>query len=156
MRRRILEIVRKEFRQVLREPRTRALLFMPPLIQLLVFGFAVNLDVENARLAWMDQDHTEESRDLLAGFVGSRRFEVSATPATDDQVRKLMDKGQVDLEVRVLPGFARDIKRGRTTTVQVLIDGTNSNTASIVSSYASQIIANYSGKVLHQQNADRL
>jgi ABC-2 type transport system permease protein len=156
MRRRILEIVRKEFRQVLREPRTRAMLFMPPMIQLLVFGFAVNLDVEHARMAWMDQDHTEESRDLLAGFEGSGRFETMATPATDDQVRTLLDKGQVDLVVRVLPGFARDIKRGRTTAVQVLIDGTNSNTASIVSAYATQIIGNYSGKILNQQNADKL
>jgi ABC-2 type transport system permease protein len=156
MRKRILEIIRKEFRQVLREPRTRAMLFMPPMIQLLIFGFAVNLDVENARLAWMDQDHTEESRDLLAGFVGSRRFSVVATPQTDADVRTLMDKGDVDLVVRVLPNFARDIKRGRTTTVQVLIDGTNSNTASIVSSYASQIISNYSGKVLKDQNAGKL
>src|SRR5579872_4120480 len=99
MRKRIFEIVRKEFRQVLREPRTRVLLFMPPLIQLLVFGFAVNLDVENARLAWMDQDHTQESRDLLAGFIGSRRFQVVGTPQTDAELRALMDKGDVDLAV---------------------------------------------------------
>src|ERR1700722_7231408 len=139
MRKRILEIVRKECRQVLREPRTRAMLFMPPMIQLLVFGFAVNLDVENARMAWMDQDRTEASRELLAGFQGSRRFEIIATPASDEEIRRLLDHGDVQLVVRVLPGFARDIQRGRTTAVQVLIDGTNSNTASIVSNYASQI-----------------
>ncbi len=156
MRRRILEIVRKEFRQVLREPRTRTMLFMPPLIQLLVFGFAVNLDVENAKMAWMDLDHTEESRELLAGFEGSKRFEIVAAPQTDAQVQNLLDSGKVDVVVSVLPGFARDIKHGRVTTAQVLVDGTNSNIASIVSSYASQIVANYSGTILNRQNLDKL
>ena len=62
---RILVIVRKEFRQALREPRMRVLLFLPPLIQLVLFGYAVNLDVDNIRIAWMDQDRTPASRELL-------------------------------------------------------------------------------------------
>src|SRR5271165_3897745 len=103
MRKRILQIVIKEFRQAFRDRRARMMLFMPPLIQLLIFGYAVNLDVENARMAWMDQDQTPESRELLSGFEGSGRFEIVATPHTEDQVRALLDRGTAQGVVRVMP-----------------------------------------------------
>ena len=73
---RIREIIIKELKQTLREPRMRATLFLPPLIQLLVFGYAVNLDVEHAKIAWMDQDRSVESRALLEAFTGSGRFTI--------------------------------------------------------------------------------
>jgi ABC-2 type transport system permease protein len=150
---RIREIIRKEMRQALRDPRMRVTLFMPPLIQLLIFGYAVNLDVENSRIAWMDQDRTPASRELLAAFQGSRRFEVVAVPETEEQIQQLLDGSKVQAVIRVLPGFARDLERARGASVQVLVDGTNSNTASLISSYASQVIATYSGRVsLKQQN----
>jgi drug efflux transport system permease protein len=153
---RVRVIIRKEVRQTFREPRMRSMLFIPPLVQLLVFGYAVNLDVENARLAWMDQDRSQESRELLAAFEGSNRFELVATPANDKEVQNLLDSGDADCVVRILPGFARDIERGRKTSVQVLVDGTNSNTASIVASYASSVIGAYANKVMTDQNRDKL
>ena len=67
---RIFVILRKEFIQALREPRMRVLLFVPPMVQLIVFGFAVNLDVDHARIAWMDMDRTPESRSLRDRFTG--------------------------------------------------------------------------------------
>ncbi len=156
MRERLIEIIRKEFRQAFREPRMRSMLFLPPIIQLLVFGYAVNLDVGHASMAWMDQDRTPQSRELLASFQGSGRFEVRATPANDDEVQFLLDSNKVDMVVRVLPGFERDIQRGRPTAVQILINGTNSNTASIVSSYASSIVAGFAAQVMRDQNRNRL
>jgi ABC-2 type transport system permease protein len=156
MRERLIEIIRKEFRQAFREPRMRTMLFLPPIIQLLIFGFAVNLDVEHANMAWMDQDHTPQSRELLAAFQGSARFDVLATPTNDREVQKLLDSNKVDMVVRVLPGFERDIERGRPTAVQILINGTNSNTASIVSSYASSIVAKFAGEAMQVQNRNRL
>src|SRR5215467_12266967 len=140
---RIRVILRKEFLQAFREPRLRLLLFLPPMIQLLVFGFAVNLDVDRARIAWMDMDRTPASRDLRDRFVGSGRFEISATPDTETQVQRVMDRGQAEAVVRVLPGFARDLARGRTALVQVLVDGSNSNSASLISGYAGQVIAEF-------------
>ncbi len=65
----------------MRDPRVLALLFGPPILQLILFGYAVNLDVENARTAWMDMDHTPESRDLLAAFQGSPYFRITAAPS---------------------------------------------------------------------------
>lgn len=153
---RIWVILRKEIRQTLREPRMRVVLFVPPLVQLIVFGYAVNLDVDNTRIAWMDRDHTPQSRDLLAAFEGSRRFQVAAIPADDNQVRELMDAGEVQAVVSVMPGFARDISRGRTAAVQILVDGTNSNTASLVSSYAGDIVSDYSARALEKQMRQRL
>ena len=145
---RIRVILRKEFIQALRDPRMRVLLFLPPVIQSIVFGFAVNLDVDHARIAWMDMDRTPVSRDLRTRFEGSGRFEVVALPSTEEEVQSLLDRGQAQAVVRVLPDFERDIRRGRPTGVQVLIDGTNSNTASLVSSYAGQIIAAFSADVV--------
>jgi ABC-2 type transport system permease protein len=153
---RIREIIRKEFLQTLREPRLRALLIAPPILQLIIFGYAVNLDVENTRLGWMDADRTQESRGLLAAFEGSAYFRVTETPSTEQEIRTLIDHGRVLAVVRVLPGFARDIRRGNMAAVQVLLDGTNSNTAAIVSSYATQVVSAYAGRILADQQNSRL
>jgi ABC-2 type transport system permease protein len=153
---RILYIIRKEFRQAFREPRMRGLLFAPPIIQLLIFGYAVNLDVENAAMAWMDQDHTPQSRELLARFEGSRRFQVIAAPESENEVAPLLDSGRADVLVRVLPGFGRDVLRGRTTSVQVLVNGSNSNTASLVATYASGVISGYAAEAMAEQARAKL
>ncbi len=155
MRERLRVILRKEFIQALREPRMRFLLFFPPLLQLVVFGYAVTLDVDHARIGWMDMDNTPESRSLEARFVGSGRFDVVATPRSEAETQSLLDRGQVHGVVRVLPGFARDLARGRATEIQVLLDGTNSNTASLVSAYAGQVIAAYSNDVMTAQSKNR-
>jgi ABC-2 type transport system permease protein len=153
---RLRVIIQKEFLQAFREPRMRVMLFLPPLIQLMVFGYAANLDVESSRIAWMDGDHTPESRELLAAFQGSHRFEVVAAPESDRDAQSLLDGGEADGIVRVLPGFARDVQHGRTTAVQILIDGTNSNTASIVGNYAASIVSRYGNTVLQEQARDKL
>jgi ABC-2 type transport system permease protein len=156
MRERLKEIIRKEFRQAFRDTRMRTFLFLPPLIQLVIFGLAVNLDVDHAQIAWMDGDQSYQSRELLAAFQGSGRFEVVATPSNDREAQALLDANKADLVVRVLPGFERDIQRNRQTSVQVLINGSNSNTANIVSSYASTIISSFAGQVMQEQNRNRL
>src|SRR5436305_14878328 len=108
---RIRVILRKEFIQALREPRMRVLLFVPPIVQLLVFGFAVNLDVDRARIAWMDMDGTPASRELRDRFIGSGRFAMVATPESEDQAQRVRDRGNVQAVVRVLRAFARDLDR---------------------------------------------
>jgi len=140
---RIAVIVRKELVLALRDPKMRILLFFPPLAQLLIFGIAVNLDVENNRIAWMDQDNSPESRELLRHFIGSRYFSPVRVPDSESEVERLLDRGTVPAVVRVLPGFGADIRRNGEAAVQVLIDGTNSNTAGILSNYASRVIAGF-------------
>jgi ABC-2 type transport system permease protein len=156
MRERLKVIIRKELIQALRDPRMRGMLIMPPIIQLIIFGYAANLDVDVARIAWMDREQTQDSRELMSYFLGSGRFQIKATPENDTQMQRLLDHGDVDAVVRIFPGFSRDVKRGRTTSVQVLVDGTNSNTASIVADYATQAIGRYSNQVLRKQQGEQL
>ena len=141
---RIREIIRKEFLQVFREPRMRVVLFVPPIVQTIVFGFAVNLDVRNAAVAWMDRDNTVLSRELYDTFSASGYFNIVAAPRNHAELQTLLDNGEVMAAVSILPGFAKAIQRGATAPVQVLVDGSNSNTASIVVNYASQTIALFS------------
>ncbi len=145
--RRIREIVRKEIRQTLREPRMRMLLLGPPMIQLIIFGYAVNLDVQHSRLAWMDGDCTPASRELLASFQGSTYFEIVSAPSNEAEAQRLLDRGEAVAVLRVLPGFARRIERGERATVQVLIDGANSNTAAIVSGYIQRTVAAHAARL---------
>jgi drug efflux transport system permease protein len=153
---RIREIFIKELRQTLREPRMRVMLFAPPLIQLIVFGFAVNLDVEHVRLVWMDGDSTPDSRELLAAFEGSGRFTTVAATRDERVAQDYLDSGEGQAIVRVMPGFAADLKRNRPAQVQVIIDGTNSNTASLVASYSTSILSRFSSLHMDRQRNVRM
>ncbi len=153
---RIREIVRKEFRQTLREPRMRVLLIVPPVLQLIIFGYAVNLDVDHVRLAWIDRDQTPASHELRYAFTGSPRFRIVAAPAGVSGAQRLLDQGDVQAVVTVLPGFGRDVASRITAQVQVLVDGSNSNTASIAAGYASQVISRYAAEALTGQQRARL
>jgi ABC-2 type transport system permease protein len=150
MRERIAVIIRKELRQALRDARMRVGLFLPPLLQLIIFGYAANMDVDTVRIGWMDQDHTVESRQMLSEFQGSGRFIFTGEPRTDGEMQALLDHSDADAVVRILPGFARDVQAGRTTEVQVVVEGTNSNTASIVANYAASTVSRFSREVLDE------
>ena len=129
----------------------RVVLLLPPIIQLIIFGYAVNLDVENSPIAWMDQDRTPESRELLAEFEGSPQFRVTHLPAGDEEIQELLDRAAVQAVVRVFAGFGRDIRRGQRTQVQILVDGTNSNSATLISNSASQVVARYAARIQGRQ-----
>lgn len=140
MRQRIAVLIRKEMRQALREPRMRTLLIGPPLLQMIIFGFAVNLDVNNAAIAWMDLDQTSWSRSVEAAFDGSPRFTIVRRISDERAVADVLDRGEVLAVVRVLPGFGAGIVNGSAPEVQILVDGTDSNAASLVASYARSVL----------------
>lgn len=154
--RRVGEIVRKEFRQALREPRMRILLFLPPLLQTIIFGFAVNLDVERVRLGWMDMDGGPASRELYHSFASTYEFEVVARARNEREAQELLDRGDVQAVMRVAPGFSRDVAAHRQGQVQLLLDGTNSNTASIILSHATGVVAGFNRRMLLDQQKERL
>jgi len=148
---RIREIIKKEVYQTLREPRMRMLLFVPPMIQLIVFGFAVNLDVERSPIAWMDLDRTPISRELLQEFTASGRFQLVAFPSSQEEMQGLLDRGKAQATIQILPGFSRNLQAGKTAPVQILIDGTNSNTASIVADYAAKMTSRFSSRLIAER-----
>jgi ABC-2 type transport system permease protein len=122
-------------------------LFGPAVIELIIYGYAVTLDVEKSRIGWMDRDNSFESRELLAYFQASTYFQITEAPDSDAKARDLLDRGKIVGVIHVLHGFGRDLHRNNIAAVQVLLDGTNSNTAAIVSGYASEIIAGYSERL---------
>jgi ABC-2 type transport system permease protein len=153
---RIFAIIRKELDQLFRNRRARLFLFVPPIFQLIIYGYAVNLDVDNLRMGWMDTDHSPQSRALLASFQGSGRFLITALPQSDKEIQDVLDRGEAQVIVRVMPGFGRDILLGRPTSAQILVDGTNSNSASLASAYTSQLVGAYSASVATPQLQSRM
>lgn len=145
---RIRHMLIKEFIQVFRDPRMRAVIFIMPVIQLVVFSYAVTTDVTNIVTAIWDLDNSTSSRELIARFTGSGYFRITSALTTDAQARALMDRGDVQAIIHVNKGFGSDLQAGRSAPVQLLLDGTDSNTAGIVLQYASRIAGQYSQELL--------
>ncbi|HLO25492.1 MAG TPA: ABC transporter permease, partial [Geobacteraceae bacterium] len=143
----------KEFIQALRDPRMRFILFVIPIFQTVVFGYAVNTDVRHVRTAVYDLDNSPESRDLTAQFVRSGYFDVIEYVRHDSRVRELMDRSTVKAVIRMNRGFGESLRAGRSTPFQVILDGTDSNTAGIVLNYVAKITARYNDRLLIAQAA---
>jgi ABC-2 type transport system permease protein len=132
-------MLRKEFIQTLRDPHTRFLLIGPPVIQMLVFGYAATLEVKHVELAVLDLDNTQESRELVSHFSASRYFEIKRHAARRDELREGIDRGDFLLALEIHSGFAQRLRNGQGASVQVLVDASNSNTALVALGYFSQI-----------------
>src|SRR5215470_6658637 len=141
---RIRQMVIKEFIQLIRDKRSLSLLIFPPLLQLLILGYAVTFEVRHIATAILDLDNTPESRDLIARFSASRYFDIVAHLSGQRQITELMSSGNVSLAVHILPGFGDTLRKGRTAPVQVVVDGSNSNTALVALSYVNQITDDFS------------
>jgi len=138
----------KELIQVLRDKRLRVTLIIPPLIQLIVFGYAANLDVKDIRTALRDLDQSAESREIIGRFTSSKYFAVVSFPRTPQEVEGLIERGDVALTIEIPSGFSRKLKKGDTASLQILVDGSESNTAMIALGYINRILSNYSTMVL--------
>jgi ABC-2 type transport system permease protein len=141
---RICHMVKKEFIQTLRAPQMRFLLIGPPLLQMLVFGYAATLDVRNVTLSVLDLDNTQESRELVARFFSSRYFHLNQYAARPADLRDGLDHGTTLMAMEIDSGFAQRLRNGQGATVQVLLDCSNSNTALVALGYLNQIGAAFS------------
>ncbi len=139
MARRIFHMLLKELLQLRRDPYVRIRLLVPPLVQLFMFGYAATFEVHRVPTALLDRDASQASRDLLARLTASGRFEVTAIAANEAELIRLVDRGRATIGVQIHPGFTAALRSGRTATVQVLLDSTNSNTALIALRYIGTI-----------------
>jgi len=146
--RRVWYLFVKELIQALRDKRMRITLIIPPLFQLIVFGYAANLDVKHVRTAVRDLDQSVDSRDLIGRFGSSDYFDIVSFPQRPEEVKDLIDREQVLLSIEIPSDFSKKLKKGDTATVQIVVDGTDSNAALIALGYASQILSTYSTSVL--------
>jgi len=138
---RIFTILRKEFRSVLRDARMRMVIIGMPVIQTLIFGYAVSLDVRHVSLVVVDHDGTPASRTLTAQFTGSAYFDAVAATQDDDDARAMIDASKASAILQINAGYEENLRGGRTTPVQLIVDGSDSNTARYVVNYAAQIAA---------------
>lgn len=145
---RLRNMLIKEFLQVLRDPKMRGIIFVMPLIQVMVFGYAVTTDVRDVPTAVVDFDQSMASRELLSRFSASGYFRFVAHNRDVSMANHLLDKGSVGAILRIDQGFEADLRAGRTAKLQVIADGTDSNTAGIVLDYTGRIAGKYSEKVL--------
>jgi ABC-2 type transport system permease protein len=133
----------KEFLQLLRDPRMRAMVFGAPLLMLLIFAFALTTDVTNIRMAVLDLDNTESSREFLHRVTASGYFQIVEYAESQRDISRLLDHGIARVVLHIPPGYEEDLSSGRTAMVQLIADGTDSNTAAIVFSYMNQIMGRY-------------
>lgn len=145
---RIKRMLVKEFIHIFRDPKMKGVIFMMPIIQVLVFGYAVTTDVKNVATAIFDLDNSTASRELVARFENSGYFNVVARLNREAQVRDVLDRGTVRAVLRLNQGFEKELRAGRTAQLQVLLDGTDSNTAGIVLDYSARIAGELSQAIL--------
>jgi drug efflux transport system permease protein len=138
---RILHMARKEFIQVFQDPRMVAILFVAPLIQTFLFGYAVTTDVRNVGIAIMDRNLTSESRLLTEAVLNSGYFNLIETPLSDNDIERALVSGEADVVLVVPDTYADDLAHGRTATVQLLLDGAESNSANVAAGYLGKILA---------------
>lgn len=141
---RLWALVKKEFLHIVRDPRSLAMAFLMPLILLILFGYAITMDIKTLNLVVYDQDKSAASRHYVEGFPASSYFDVVADVENYDDARALLDQGRAHLALVIPPHFARDLEQGRTTQVQLLADGSDANTATIAMGYAEAITNRYS------------
>lgn len=137
---RILALVVKEFITLLKDKRARFVLIGPPLVQLIVFGYAATFDLRNVPFAVYNEDRGFASRELLAAFDGSPSFTRVAQITNEDEIARLIDSKRVLMVVRAGPHFSADLLSGRPAPLQIIVDGRNSNTAMLTINDARGII----------------
>jgi len=137
---RLYNMIKKEFIQVFRNSKMKAIILVMPLIQSMIFGYAVTTDVRQVETAIYDLNQTPESRDLIDRFVRSGYFVVKEQIHSDREISELIDYGKVSAVIKIPATFSGDILSGKTAAVQVIVDGTDSNTAGVVLNYAGNII----------------
>jgi ABC-2 type transport system permease protein len=153
MLRRLGQMLVKEFLQVFRDKRTRFVLIGPPIIQMLLFGYAATLEVRHVPTAVLDLDHTRESRELLAKFSSSPYFDVRNYVSDRRQLALEIDNGDALLGIEIPAGFARKLLADRTAPVQAIVDGTDSNTALVALGYVNRVADRFSGDRFHARLA---
>lgn len=150
---RIIALIIKEFSLVLKDPKSRFVVIGPPLIQFFVFGYAATYDLKNVRYAVLDQCRTAESRQLLARFEGSRHFHLTRSLSSTDQIKPTIDHQKARLVLHIGPQFSRNLRRGASAELQVIVDGRNSNVALIALGYVGTIIEQVNGEMMRASGA---
>jgi len=148
---RIQSILIKEFKQIFRDPRMKTVIFVTPLIQIILFGYAANKDINYVPTAIYDKDNTSESRELLRRFFYSKYFVPERYIFTDKEQNYVLNKGDTTVVIHIDRGFGRHINADKDAQLQLAFDGTDSNTAMVVMGYANTIVGTYQQDLIKER-----
>jgi len=143
---RIYYIIKKEYIQTFKDKRMVMLIFVAPIIQLLLLGYAVNMDIKHVSTAVIDRDRSFESRDFIRDVSASRYFDIVFYLKENEDVHKIFQKQQAEMVIIIPPDFSRKLKRNEKSPVQVIVDGSDSNFATIVVGNITQVVRRFSEK----------
>jgi ABC-2 type transport system permease protein len=140
-------ITRKEFIQLFRDWRTLTVVVVLPVLMLVLYGYAINMDVKHLRTAVLDQDHGAAARDLVQAFENNEYFDVVRYLDSPAQIDRALERGEARLALVIPRGYARELASGREAQIQVIIDGSDPTMASLAMGYVSGIVQSYSTEV---------
>ncbi|MFQ5343032.1 MAG: ABC transporter permease [Anaerolineae bacterium] len=149
----VAPILKKEFREVWRDPYTLGIAIFLPLVLLFLFAYSLNLDVKNIPLAVVDLDNSPESRAYAQMFINTRKFDLKYRPASTEGARRLLDQGKAQVVMLIPSGFARTLVGGGTAEVQTLVDGTFPTSARMIQGYVDAINDVFTGRLLSEHFA---
>ena len=147
---RTFSVLRKETREILRDPYTLSIALLLPLVMLFLFAYGVNTDVRNIQLVVLDFDQSAASRDYIQAFFSSGYFDSAGTVRNYEQAGEMLDSDTADAILVIPPGFARALSNGEQAEVQTLLDGSYTPSAQVAESYIEAINAAYNGKIIAQ------
>ena len=145
--RRVFALIKKEFITIWKDPKSRGIIIMLPLMQLLIFSNAVTMEVNNIDVVVIDRDNSVESRELLSRFENSPRFRKFYYIATEKDFKKKLDTQKAQIGLYINNDFSKNIKAQKNTSISIFADGRQTNVASIASAYATQIISDYNSEI---------
>lgn len=148
--RRILAITIKELHQLKRDKKMYPILFFAPIIQLIILGYAANFDTKHVPTGVFDQDSTYTSRQYLESFAHNEYFNIRYYAQSRDELCRLLDQGKIKIGFDIPVDFQKNIKKGLTAQVQIFVDGTESNGATIALTYANIISQRFSSRLILQ------
>lgn len=149
----ILYLIQKEFRQVFRDKPMLFIVFFSPLVQMIVLGFAITIDVTNVKTVIVDYDKTPVSREIARKFEHNPYFSVRGYFDGPSEVRRQIDGWKAQIAIVIPPDFSRDLQRRQTPQIQIVVDGLDGNTAGIALGYAQGILTDYAVQVIQQQKS---
>ena len=153
---RVRELVRKEFIQLFRDKKNRPLLIIAPLIQLLVFGYVVTTDVRDIRVALLDYSKSKESRMVFDALNANKTFRITHLVDHPQDLDHLILDRKVDLLVTIGPEFAHQIRKGKSAAVQILVDGSMSNMASVRIAYITTVLERLNNQLIRELYGERI
>lgn len=144
---RLIALIIKEFFAIWRDPKSRCLIILPPLLQLAIFSHAATMEVKNLNIAILDNNNTVQSRSLIKKFENSVWFKKILLVENEKQIEKLIRTQKIQMALEIDSEFTKNLLRNKETNVLIIVDGRQTNIASIASGYATQIISRFESEL---------